>query len=226
MNDEENKTADQLAAEINAPQIAQVADTESTAQSPATAPATSDEPLIFGKFKSLDDADRAYKELERDFHARRQVERTPVSEPKTPAPAQFDPEIETGISSIVERELAKKEALVEVTRANKFAADHAEELKDPLLRGAVSLEIREANERGEYMEPETALANAKKSLDARLVTRVDEAKKESFTEGQDLARRKRQADAIGGTSKAAPDVNPDALSAEEYAEWAGFERSF
>lgn len=212
MSDEENKTAEQLAAELNSPQIEQVAPTDDGAQSPASVPATRDE-LILGKFKTQEDFERSYLELERNFTTSRQARE--VYTPPVPSLTEaFEPETVSGIRSIA-WEVHEEE------RANEFARKHREELADPLLRAVVLNEIREANVRGEIMDQETALENAKRALDARVAPKVEQASKTSFDEGQAIARRKEQASAVGSTSVPTPDVDIDSLTSEEYANHFG-----
>lgn len=216
MPDEENKTSEQLAAEINSPQIEQVDVTEETSQSPDDAPSTSDE-LILGKFKTQDDLVKGYQELERNYTASRQARTTPQPQPAVIPSEVFDTDTVTGIKSIFEAELERK-------KVEDFARKYKDDLADPLLRGAVLVEIQEANARGEYLDQESALENAKRALETRLTPKVAAASKESFDEGKDISRRKEQAGAVGGTNAASPKVDPDSLSAAEYAEYMGLER--
>jgi hypothetical protein len=214
MTDAEDKTAEQLATEISNPQTAQVDPTDEGSQSPAPAPATRDE-LVFGKFKTLDEAEKGYKELERAYTVSRQASSTPAPQPVVPpTETLFDNDTEQGITSIVE---ARMTARLERERAAEFARRHKDDLADPLLRGAVLLEIQDANTRGEYMDQETALENAKKALETRLNPKVEAASKESFEEGKTLARRKEQAGAVGGTNASTPQKDDADLSAGEYA---------
>lgn len=214
--DDENKTAEQLAAEINSPQIEPDTATETAVESPV-APTTSDD-LILGKFKSQDDLVHAYTELERSFTASRQAIAPTQPTVETPTASTFDAETEAGISSIVEDRIARR---LEKERAQDFAWKHRDDLSDPLLRGAVLIEIQDANSRGEYMDQETALARAKQALETRLAPKVEQASQESFEEGKSLARKKEQAGAVGATSGKAIEVNPDDLNAEEYASYYG-----
>lgn len=225
MSDDQDKTAEQLATEISNPQIAQVDPTEDGSQSSSSAQETKDE-MILGKFKSQDELVRGYQELEHKLRTTRpEVSQPRVSQPVTPSPIEtifdFDNETVVGISSIVDRRVQEK---LEQERALEFARKHKDELADPLLRGAVLIEIQEANGRGEYLDQETALANAKRALESRLSPKVEEASKESFKQGQDLSRKKEQAGAIGDTSVKTPAVDPENLTAEEYAAYYNLER--
>lgn len=215
MSDQEDKTAEQLATEINSPQSEQADPADDGSQSSVDAPTTNDE-LILGKFKDTDALASAYQELERNYTASRQAPRTPAPKPVVPSQSDsvFDNDTLVGIRSVARAEL-------EAAKVEAFARNHKDELADPLLRGAVLIEIQEANARGEYIDQEVALGNAKRALDARLTPKVEKASKESFEEGKNLTRRKEQAGAIGGTSTAKSDVNPDELSAEDYAAYYG-----
>lgn len=220
MLDVEDKTSEQLAAEINGPQNEQVDATQEASQSPARAQAISDE-LILGKFKTQDDLIRSYQELERERTVSRQTSATHVTEqPAQPAqPVQFDQETVLGIKQVAAQ-------MLEEQKVDAFLLKHGDELgSDPLLRGAVQLEIHEAKQRGEYIEHEVALSNARKTLDARLTARIEEATKQSLEKERTLSRRKEQAGAVGGTSQAAQDPDPDTLSAEEYAAYYNLDRS-
>lgn len=221
MNDED-KTAEQLAAEINGPQGDQVDVDHIASDSPSGAQETRDE-LILGKFKTVDDLANGYKELERTFTASRQANRVPAQQPAAPAESLFDEPTVAGI-----RALARREAMdaAEAERATRFAAKYKDDLADPLLRGAVLVEIQDANARGETIDQEVALANAKRALEARIAPKIEAAAKESFDEGKNIARRKEQAGAVGGVNGKAPEVDPDSLNAEEYAAYYGLERSF
>lgn len=224
MSDAEDKTSEQLAAEINGSQNEQVVTAPEVTEPSASAPATNGEEE-WGKFKSKEELLKGYNELEHKLRTTRPVE-TSTPSPAPTAPAQFDPETEAGVQAVVERKLAEKDAALEAARVKKFTEDHAEELKDPLLRGVVQLEIQEANRRGEYMDQETALTNAKKTLDERLATKVEDAKKEGFDDGKALQRRKEQAGAVGVTTAAVPDVDESTLTADEYAALHNLERSY
>lgn len=218
MEDAENTSAAELAVRIGGAQDEQVAATEEAAVSPAGAEATREERLLAGKYKTVEDLESSYLELQRNYTASRQNARvaTPAQQPAASAQVEtlFDNETIHGIRA-VSRDVLEQE------KAAEFGRRHREELADPLLRGAVRIEIEEANARGEYMDQETALANAKAALEARLAPKVEKASKESFEEGRDLTRRKEQAGAIGSVSASSPATDPDTLSAEEYAAYHG-----
>lgn len=226
MPDVENTSAAELAAQINGAQNAEAAPAESGAITPSPAEEIREEKLYAGKYKTVEALEAAHQELQRNFTVSRQTAATPpVPTPQVPpTTATFDQETEVGIKSIVEQKLAEEKSRDEATKAMAWAQQHEEELKDPLLRAAVAQEIREANGRNEYMDRDVALANAKEALEARLSTRIDDAKKEVTEENKQLSRQKQLAGAVGGTSKANPDVNPDDLSAEEYAEFYNIPR--
>lgn len=218
MSDAENNSAAELALQISEAQHAQVDPTDEGSDSPAIAPATREE-LILGKFKSQDDLISAYQELERNHTASRQAQRAAqVQQPVVPqSEAIFDNETTHGIRSIFKAELEQE-------KATDFARRHREELADPLLKGAVLVEIQEANARGEYMDQEAALANAKRALENRLAPKVEAATKEVTEEQRALARKREQAGAVGGTNMVNPQVDPETLTAEEYAAYHGLNR--
>lgn len=217
MSDAENTTAAELAAQINGTQDEQASPADNVDITPSNAEETREERLLAGKYKSVDELESSYLELQRNYTASRQAQRVaPVQQPA--APSVFDDDTEAGIARIVD---SRVERTLEVKRAEEFARKHADDLKDPLLRGAVLVEIQDANARGEIIDQEVALANAKRALDSRLAPKVDEAKKTSFDEGKNVARGKELAGAIGGTSTKAPEVDPESLSADEYAAYYG-----
>jgi hypothetical protein len=83
-----------------------------------------------------------------------------------------------------------------------------------LLRATVKDVIAEANEKGEYIDQEDAFALAKKTISELVTPQAKEAEKQGFQEGQEIAKAKEQAGAIGNSGKREPiDVNK--LSAKE-----------
>lgn len=138
--------------------------------------------------------------------------------------AYFDPETTQGIVALTRAELAEERRQAELRKAEAFAVRNAQELADPLLRGAVLVEIQEAQQRGEYIDQEVALANAKRTLETRLGSKVEAAAKEATDEQRAIARRKEQAGAVGGTNASTPDIDPETLSAAEYAEYMAIPR--
>lgn len=224
MDDVENTTAAELAAQINGTQNEQVATTDEVVISSENAGSTQEERLLAGKYKSVEELESSYLELQRDYTKSRQQRVVPVQQPAVKPATVFDEETEIGISNIVEARLAREKQEQEMESANKFAEKYAEDLKDPILSGVVKGMIRDKNQNGEWADREKILVEAKAMIEARLSPKVESAKKESFDEGQQVARRKEQAGAVGGVSSKTPEVDPSTLSAEEYAEYYGIPR--
>lgn len=154
--------------------------------------------------------------------------RTMVQQPQSyvaPAPAesmantmpQLDPESYQAVKAVIHQEL-------ENDKATSFAQRHASELADPVLRGTLRSIIEQENAQNRYIDQEIALQQAQSLLNERSQPQVKEAKTEGFEEGSQLARAKEKAGAVGDTSKAAAPVNPDQLSAAEYAQYYNLPR--
>lgn len=184
--------------------------------------------LLLGKFKSQDDLVKSYKEMESEYTKARQqlkereaaagnVPVAPATEAMTNAGEElFDPETEKSLQTWYSKQR-------EAEKTREFIQKHSEELADPLLSGAVTHLIREANKKGQYMNQEDALSEAKKMLDERTKPKVEEAKTAAFADGQEIARKKEQAGAVG-EGKPNKEVDPDTLSAAEFAEYHGISR--
>lgn len=182
------------------------------------------EDLILGKFKSQDDLIKSYQELERQNTRTRQMEPQgyspyppqyypPVQPAYESAPA-FDADTERGLSQFLDRELSKK---LEERKAMEFAQKHAKELEDPILDGAVRRIIQDANSKNLRLDQEDALRQAKELLEKRLGPQVKKAEAQGFEEGQEIARKKAQAGAVGEVSAKSPVKGDDELSSAEFA---------
>ena len=131
-----------------------------------------------------------------------------VQQPVEKASSTFEPETEKALDSFVEQKFEKR-------KEAEFVARHKEELKDPVLAGTTQRIIAEENAKGKVIDQEDALAKAKALIEDRLSKPVNTAKKEGVEEGQELAKQKQQAGAVGDTSTKS-DVKSDAeLSAKE-----------
>lgn len=224
--DDENNVTNEVAPQEDTTQIEQAPDADESEQSPAASEAPADnEDLIGGKFKSPEDLLNAYQELERQntrlSQGRAAQEQQPVLPPfpsQQQTPAFFEPESQQALN-----------AWYAVQRENERNADfvrrHAEELKDPVLAGTVRRLIDEANSQRRLLDQEDALAQAKDLLDKRLQPQVKEASKDALQEGQELARRKAQAAAIGETSVKSPQKDESQMSSSEWASAMGLQRA-
>lgn len=227
MADEENNVSQQVAPQDDSAQIEQVAPTETDAQSPDESNAASDtEDLILGKFKSTEDLAHAYEEAQRKIteisQSRPAQENQPVIPPFPQIPLiPAQPFDESTQGSLDAWYAAKREQ----EKISDFTTKHAEELKDPVLDGTVRRLLAEARDNRTYLDQEDALAQAKDLLDKRLNGQVKEASKDALAEGQELARRKAQAGAVGETTIKAPVKDESQMSAKEWAEANGISRA-
>lgn len=220
----DNVEEPQVAPEGESTQDEQVASTEDTTEANPPEDSNSDkgDELILGKFKSQADLEKSYQELERETtRLRQQKPQAPQEQPQIPDSGTNNPEyFDKETQDSLERWYSQKR---EAEKVAEFRRKHADDLKDPLLDGAVRRIIADANSQGLYKDQEEALAEAKQMLDERTKPQVREAKNEGFEEGAEIARKKQQAGA-GGGSKAKEKVDPDSLSAAEFAEIHGLKR--
>lgn len=182
------------------------------------------EELILGKFKSAEDLAKSYQELERKFTLERMA-RNQVQEEQVPTgyPPELDETSAAAVDSIVQRRLQEREIQAEQRKIDKFIARHGDELNDPFLASRISSIISEANRQGKYVEHEEAFKQAKSELETRLKPRIDEAKNEGVKEGNYIAQQKEQLGAVGQSGKRET-IDPNKLSAAEYAKFYGLNR--
>jgi len=164
------------------------------------------EVVPYDRFKAVNDR---VKELEAQVAQSPQKSVATPAQFQTPVPS-LDPEADTAVRQVFRQEL-------EAARAYEFQTKHAAELADPVLRGTVQAIIQEANAQGQAIPQEEALAKAHTLLSERSQPLVDKAEKQALSEGQDLAQAKIKAGAIGDTTKATPPVDPESMSATEFA---------
>lgn len=231
MEDAANNVSEPVAPASDSTPSEQGGTPASVPETPAETPSDKGEKLL-GKFNSVEELANSYKELESKFTQSQQQRSAETREqaPVDPAgyqPSQipnaygnelpFDQETLTGLDQWYERRRENE-------RAAEFVTKHREELSDPILAGTTQRLIQEANRKGERIDQETALAEAKKLLDSRLKPAEAQAKDEGFKEGEEVTRKRELAGAVGGTGTTAPKVDPNSLSAKEYAEYHGLPR--
>ncbi len=219
MADEKETPVEQVAPVNNEAQPEQVATTEEVATPPEAVSDKGEEKLYAGKFKSVEDLEKSYGELQSSFTKERQAMAQPREQVPEQATApydnapQLDPESAQAVDRIVDDRIERK-------KATDFAHKHKDELKDPILAGTVQRLLVNANQKGEYIDQEEAFTQAKKMLDERVKPQMKEAQSKGVEQGEDIAKKKGQLGAVGETG-ARPEVNPDDLDANEFAKHHG-----
>ena len=222
MSDEVENPTTPVAPEVSETQPEQAAPADESANAPSV-PEEKEE-LILGKFKNQDDLVRSYQELEQkttktaqeNAEVRRMLGEMNSQVPEmanAPEVPQLDPDSAAAVKAMLRQELQSE---FETRKANEFARKHADELKDRLLRATVQDIMSEARANQVYKDQEEALAEAKSLLSERIKPIQKEAQIEGVKQGEDLAQKKGEMGAIG-ESGPRPKVNPDDLSAEDYA---------
>jgi len=138
-------------------------------------------------------------------------------QPQVPGDSPFDEDTAKALDAYVEQKLESK-------KAADFARRHADELTDPLLSGAVQRLIADANHKGQYVDHEEALNTAKKMLEERIKPQIEQAKNQGIEEGQEVAKKKEQAGAIGQPAKNEP-IDESRMSAAEMAKYYNIPRA-
>ena len=220
---EEQKAVETLAEQPVETESAPVEEqsTEPSIETPQTPADASIEPeqeekvsrtVPYERFKEINDK---YKTLEEMVAPIIQAQN---AQPQQSAMSNEIPQLDDDSTQAV-RALINKEW--ENKKAEEFVRKHMDDLKDPVLTGTIQRVIAEANAKNEYIDQEDALAQAKKLLDERIKPQVQKAQTEGVEEGQEVARKKQQAGAIGDNSQGKTKVEPDKLSAKEFAEYYG-----
>lgn len=209
-------------AEVTAPTESTPVETEpaETQQSPADASVEPEkkvsETVPYSRFK--EEVEKR-KQLEEFARMTLQQNQPAPSQPDSfTNEAPFDEETTRGVQQLVQMELARKEQEQEARRAAKFVEKHAEDLKDPVVARLTKAIIAEANSVGQRIDQEEALAQAKAELDQRFKPQVQQAEAKAVEEGQELAKRKQQAGAVGTTTTPNSAVSDDQLTAAQWAE--------
>jgi len=227
MQDDKDTPVKPVAPVDDSAQAEQVATTEEVATPPQVAE-EKEEKLYAGKFKSTDDLEKSYTEsqskltqLAQENATLRQISQQVPEEAIAPEIPQLDPDSAAAVKAMLRQELQLE---LEARKSVEFAQEHADKLKDPLLSARTRAIIAESNAVNQYIDPKVALIQAEKELDARIKPIVKEAQAEGMKEGEELTRNKGQLGAVGESGKQ-PDVDPDKLSAKEYAKYHGLSYS-
>jgi len=217
---ENNANPQEVAPQENSTQNEQVVTTEEVTQAPVAQTDKVDIPEKFQNEDGTADVNKileSNKELESKFTKSRQPEQRPTTEQvparKATQANPFDNETTQGVENLVAKG-------IENAKAREFEQKNVKDLKDPMIYGTTARLIQEAGQRGEYLGQEDALSQAKEMLSERIKPATKEATAKGVAEGKEIAKKKEQAQAIGQTGKHA-DVNPDDLSAEEFAKHHG-----
>lgn len=216
MNDAENTPVTEVAPQANETQNEQVASTENEATPPQAAEAT-EERLYAGKYKSVEEMERAYAESQSKMTqlAQEKAELEKMSRPVeefTPAAPDdlFDETTTQGVMSLAEKAWERKEA-------EKWVKQNAGDLKDPIVDSRTKDLIRRGYDR------DAALSQAKMELSERVTPVQKEALAQGVKEGQELANEKAKMGAIG-TAGTSGKVDESTLSSAELAKLYGIPR--
>ena len=159
----------------------------------------------YERFKEVNDQVRELKEMVSAMQTPQQPQNQGVQEDIP----DLDPDSARAVDM-------RARQIYEQQEAKKFEAKFAKEFtKDPLLKGAFMVEVQNRMAKGEYIDREAALEQAKSALNERLNVQVQVAKEAGVKEGQDIAKTKQQLGAVGETGKL-PEVSDENLSPSEY----------
>lgn len=224
MQDAENTVpVQEVAPQADDAQSTQGGAPVSAPETPTGAPSDTGETLLAGKYKSVQDLENSYKELERKFHETRRSQAESVEHVPPPGylPANDVPELDPEADAAVTH---KYRQLREEEKAAEFVRKHADDLKNPIVRSLTKEIIAEHRQRGEYIDQEAALAQAKQTVAEQLKPQMQEAEDQAFQNGQALARTKQLHGAVGETNRVNPKVDPDTMSAEDFARYYNLPR--
>ena len=233
MQDEADNLAEQEAPVKDETNNEQVAPTDESANSPEV-PAEKEE-LILGKFKSQDDLVKSYQELEQkttktaqekaqlEQYLREISSQEPQQTANTDIPG-LDPEVVPALDKWYEDRRLREVQEEEIKKARALQERHADELKDPALSGIVLKLMSEARANQSYLDQEEALAQAKSLLDERVKSKVKEALTQGEATGAKIAQDRAKMGNVGETAPAQK-INPDELSADEYAKYYNLPRA-
>lgn len=227
--DTENTPVDPVAPESNENQSEQAVAAEAT-NSPEVA-SDQEEKLYAGKFKSPEDMEKSYQELQSKFtktaQEKAELERLALSqqEPEQANEAPYlDPDSAAAVRQLFREEQARLAEQAEMKKSLEFERKHADELQDKVLSGTVLRIMQEARQNQTYLEQEDALAQAKELLDSRIKPQVREAQIQAEKVGSNIAQKKAELGRIGETPSSQK-IDPKELSADEYAKYFNLPRA-
>lgn len=164
------------------------------------------ESVPYERFKEVNDRLKQLEQMVQPVQP--QVEETEASD------NPFDETTTQGVLILAEQ---RANAVWERKETEKWVKEHADDLKDRVVDSLTKELIRQGYDR------DTALAEAKKERESIASSVKKEALAEGVQEGQQLAQKKNEMGAIG-TSGTNSKVDPDSLSASEYAAYYGIPR--
>jgi hypothetical protein len=201
--------------DVKSASVEETADSTSSVEEPQTTD-TQETPVV------SDDTERVSKAVpyERFKEVNDQVKElkdmvAAMSQPQQRQEVQEDyPDLDPDSAKAVQRQARQ---VYEQQEQARFESRYAKDFdKDPLLKGAFLVEVQNKMAKGEYIDRETVLEQAKQTLEERLNSRSQVAKEAGVKEGQDIAKTKQQLAAVGETAKQ-PEVDPDKMTASELA---------
>lgn len=230
--DTENTPVPEVAPQTDENQSEQVASTEE-ANSPEVA-SDQEEKLYAGKFKSPEDMEKSYTELQSKFtktaQEKAEIERFLQNSQQAPEEANYDPnhgldpESAAAVKALFLQEQSRLAEQAEIRKAREFEEKHADELSDKVLSGTVLRLMQEARQNQTYLDQETALAQAKELLDSRIKPQVKEAQIQAEKVGSNIAQKKAELGRIGETPSNQK-MNPEDLSSDEFAKYLNIPRA-
>lgn len=226
MEDAENTPVAEVAPQDNETQNEQVAETETSATPPQDASQTAEdtgERLYAGKYKSIEDMEKAYTESQSKMtqlaQEKAELEKMSQSVDYTQTESTGDnPFDETTTSGVMALAKQAARAEFEEAQARQWIKTHADDLKDRAVDSLTRDLIRQGLDR------DSALTEAKKELNGRETVVRKEALTEGVKEGQQLANEKNKMGAVGVTGSS-DKVDPAKLSAADYAKYLNIPHS-
>lgn len=235
MSDEVENPTPEVAPQESETQPEQAAPAEESANAPSV-PEEKEE-LILGKFKSQEDLVKSYQELEQKTTKTAQekaqleqyLQRISSQEPEMANDdvPYLDPDsaraVDQRVSTIVEQRL-------ELEKAREFERKHENELKDSLVRQLMLSRFDERNRLAKIdpttppLDREKVLSEVISDLNARTQPQVKEAQAQGEATGAKIAQDRARLGNIGETASPQK-VNPDELSADEFAKYHNLPRA-
>ncbi len=224
MTDEKDTATPEVAPQADGTQPEQVASTKKEAQAPETAKETAEEKLYAGKYKSVEEMEKAHEELQSKFtktaQEKAELERLSGQVPEEGYPPTEPSELDPAVVPALDNWYQDRR---EREKAAEFARKHTEELKDPVLSGTVQRLITEANFNNKQLDQEEALTQAKKLLDERIKPQVKEAQTQGEQEGAKIAQEKAKLGSVGETPTSEK-FDESKLTADEWAKYKNLPR--
>jgi hypothetical protein len=225
MNEENTPEVPQVAPAGEEAQIETPAGGEIPENAPAPIEADKEEKVYAGKFKSPDELEKAYKELQSSFTKARQRPAEPVvpvvNEPTSVE--HFDRETQESLNRWYSEQRRAEMAAAEESKVAAFVEKHKDDLSDEIVDGLVRKYIADARAEGKYLEQEQALQMAKEKVATGVKPQLEQAKSEGLEEGRNISKTKEELGAVGSPASKMK-IDPSQLSAKEFAEYHGLKK--